>query len=87
MSYFNENEADSNENNFIENFWEVLSDPEVFDTLTNLGEKKGLDPDEMLMELIENEQDVEILDLIYNGETSELLNDDKTSYTNDYYDY
>jgi hypothetical protein len=59
--------------NFAEQFWDAMSDPEVFDAL----ERKGLDPDETLIELMENGDEETLIDLIENGEHAALFDDNE----------
>lgn len=66
---------------FAEQFWEALSNPEVFDTL----EQQGIDPDEMLIELIENGDEEVLIDLVENGEHAALFEDNEDQgYFDDY---
>jgi hypothetical protein len=58
---------------FAEKYWEALSDPEVFDAL----ERKGLDADETLIELMENGDEERLIDLIENGEHAALFEDNE----------
>ena len=58
---------------FADTYWEALSDPEVFDAL----ERKGLDPDETLIELMENGDEETLIDLIENGEHAALFEDNE----------
>ncbi len=65
---------------FADTYWESLSDPEVFDAL----ERKGLDPDETLIELMENGDEETLIDLIENREHSELFENSEEDNEDDY---